>query len=89
MEIEATEALPSIDWEAISTMLLKENEQLRMRIVRMREEMRFDLSSLWQDALDLLDEPRYQVLLLLAVPIILTIIRELFKLLWRKRHHEG
>lgn len=73
-----------IDWKAIYEQVLAENEKLRFRIVALRDSRVSDVAYYWDALLDWLDDPRHQVWLIIAMPVLLTVIRELFKLLQRR-----
>ena len=87
---DLTESLAEdIDWKALYEQLCDENEHLRLRIVSLRDSRLADVAYWWQEALDWLREPYNQTLLLLVVmPLLLTLVRELFAI-WRHRRNKS
>lgn len=74
------------DYEAIARRLIAENERLRVDIKNLRTTAWEEIAGYWQQGLELLDEPKYQVLLMVTVPVLLTVIRGLVRHVRRKKH---
>ena len=74
------------DYEAIARRLIAENERLRVDIKNLRTTVWEEVAYYWQQGIEALDEPKYQVLLMVSVPIVLTLVRGLVKHLRRKKH---
>jgi hypothetical protein len=78
-----------IDYAAVAEQLQRENERLRLRILALRQAHTIDLGSYWYALLDALEEPKYQILLMVAVPILLTLVREVFRLIQRRKRNDA
>ncbi len=95
MPLDAVPGLDSegIDYPALVEQFQRENERLRLCVLSLRQSSMVDLAYWWNQALSLLDEPKYQVVLMVALPVLLTLIREVFKLIQRNnrrgKQHEG
>lgn len=83
---DLTESLGDIDWMALYDQVVSENEHLRLRIVSLRESRLMDVAYWWQEARAWLDDPNNRTLLILvAMPLALTLIREAFNFLRERK----
>ena len=85
---DLTESVEDINWKSLYEQMVGENEHLRLRIVSLRDSRLADLAYWWQEALAWLDDPNNRTLLILvAMPLLLTLVLEAFRFLRERKRN--
>lgn len=80
--------LPDIDYEAVTAQLQKENEQLRIYIVKLRNSKLLDVAYYWSRGMALMADPRYQLVLISVSMLVFALLRECLILFMRRKRRE-